>query len=250
MKENNKQLTYQALSEIAGTFFRFGSGIGDEPYVKQYSEFVADVMGIQDRSVINKAIVAWGKTQTKFDAAAVPFCAERDMQVYTEMKRPFVANRFVEKQFDYNAFLVKVEERFLADDIAAIKLKAFLYIAEDNSKAAELFKHTAIWGDTFAIKACEYLAVGSAKNFWAELYATVKNNDKANTAQVLKIAKAMKLLQLYEYKADVVTREAVDLILSDKELYEIDTMLKMKNFIEEDDKRVKIGFAVQSETEE
>lgn len=250
MKENNEQLIYLALSEIAGTFFRFGFGIGDEPYIKQYSEFVADVMGIQDRSVINQAIVAWGRTQTKFDAVAVPFCAERDMQVFTEMKRPFVLNRFVEKQFDYNAFLVKVEERFLADDIAAIKLKAFLYIAEDKSKAAELFKLAAIWSDIFAIKACEYLATGSDKSFWAGLYATVKNNDKADTDQVLKVAKSMKLLQLYDYKTDVIIREAVDIILSDKELYEIDTMLKTKSFIEEADKRVKIGFAVQSETEE
>lgn len=251
MKENNKQLIYQALSEIAGTFFRFGSGIGDEPYIKQYSKFVANVMGIRDRTIIDKAIAAWGRTQTKFDVAAVAFCTEQDLQTYAEMKRPFVSNRLVEKPFDYNAFLVKVEERFLADDIFAIKFKAFLYMAEDKSKdAASLYKLAAIWGDTFAIKACEYLAVGSDKIFWTELFATVKNKNKTEAANVLKVAKAMKLLKLYEYKGDTVMREAVDTILSDNELHEIDMKLKTKNFIEVADERIKIGFVVQTEKTE
>ena len=207
-------------------------------------------MVIQDRRIINEAITAWGRTQTKFDAAAVAFCTEQNLQLYAEMKRPFVSNRLVEKPFDYNTFLVKIEERFLADDIAAIKLKAFLYIAEDASKAANLFKLAAIWGDTFAIKACEHLAAGPDKVFWAELFEAVKNGNKVTTPEVLKVARAIKLLQLYEYKSDTVMREAVDTVLSDKELYEIDMRLKERKFIEAADDRIRIGFAVQSETEE
>lgn len=251
MKENDdKQLTYQALSEIAGTFFRFGFGIGEETYIQQYSEFVADVMGIQDRTTLDEAIVAWERTQTKVDAAAVVFSTKKNMQIYAEMKRPFVSNRLVEKLFDYNAFIVKVEERFLVDDIAAIKFKAFLYVAINRPKAAELFKIAAIWGDTFAIKACEYLANIPDKVFWSELLVAVKNEDKVGTAKVLKVAKAMKLLRLYDYKDDIVIREAVRIILSDKELCEIDTKLKTKNFIEAVDEKIRIGFTVQAEKEE
>ncbi len=222
MKENNEQLIYWALSEIAGTFFRFGLGIGEESYIKQYSEFVADVMDIRDRSIIDQAIVAWGRTQTKFDAAAVAFCIEQNTQHYVEMKRPFVANRLVEKPFDYNAFLAKIEERFLVNDIAAIKLKAVLYISEDSSKAVDMFKLAAIWGDTFAIKACEHLADGSDKIFWTELLTTIKNENKVTTPEVLKVARAIKLLQLYEYKSDTVGR-------NDKKIAEC-----MQNQLQED----------------
>lgn len=246
MKGANKQLAYQALSEITSTFLRFGSGIGDEPYIKQYAEFVADVMGIQDRGIIDEAIAAWGRTQTKFDVAAVAFCAEQNMQIYADMKRPFVSNRLVEMLFDYNAFLAKLEEHFLADDISAIKLKAYLCAAEDKFKAADLYKLAAIWGDTFSIKTCEYLATGSDKVFWAELLAAVKNENKTENAKVLKVIKAMKLLKLYEYKGDIVMREAVDVILSNSDLQEIDMKLRAKDFIEDTGEKIKTGFAVQA----
>ena len=242
--------TGQALNETAN-FFRFGFGIGDETYVKQYGQFVADVLQI-DSAVVDGAITVWSRIQTKFDAAAAVLLHQSDdVAKYAELKKPFVSDCLKAVPFNSANYMNAVLEQYRDDNIYAVKYVGYTYFRDNKiDKAVALYKQAAVWGDLFSIKVCERLCV-SDKDFWNKLYFLLTqdilscDNDCAT-----KVAKSTRLLRLYDYKSNTIVRDAVSVILSDSSLSDIDIALRTRNFFSCLQERSRIGFTANKNTED
>ncbi len=249
----NKKSTYlqdsQALIETAN-FFRFGFGLGDEPYVKQYGQFVADVFHINS-TVFDDAIDVWSRVQTKFDAAAaILLHKSADVAKYAELKKPFVSNCLKAVPFDYAKYMNTVLGWCRDDNIHAVKYVAYTYICDNEiDKATELYKLAAVWGDLFSIRVCERFCAD--KDFWNKLYSLITREiSLGNNDYTTKVAKSMKLLRLYDYKPDTVVRDAVSVILSEASPEDIDMALRTRDFLLNPQEKSRIGFTAKINTED
>lgn len=239
----------QALTETAN-FFRFGFGLGDEPYVKQYGQFVADVLHV-DSTVIDDAIGVWSRVQTKFDAAAAVLLHQNDdVAKYAELKKPFVSNCLKAVPFNFDNYMNIVLEQYCNDNIYAVKYWAYTCFRDNEiDKATALYKQAAVWGDLFSIKTCERFCA-SDKDFWDKLYIFITQDISLGDNDIAtKVAKSIKLLRLYDYKPYTVVRDAASAILSDASLSDIDVMLRTRSFISCTHEKSKIGFTANINTE-
>lgn len=248
-KKNICSQISQVLNETA-SFFRFGFGLGDELYVKQYGRFIAEVLHA-DSAVVDEAVNVWSRVQTKFDAAAAVLLHQNDnVAEYAEFKRPFVSNCLKAVRFNYANYMNNVLRWYRNDNIHAVKYVAYTSIRDKElDKAIDLYKQAATWGDIFSIKACSRFCTDKA--FWNKLYLLINqeiplgDEDKAT-----KVAKSIKLLRLYDYKIDTIVQDATSVILSDAALSDIDVILRTKNFIPCTQERSKIGFTTNINTED
>lgn len=239
----------QALNETAN-FFRFGFGLGDELYVKQYGQFVADILHA-DSKIIDDAVAVWSRIQTKFDAeAAVSLHRSENIAEHAKLKSPFVANCFKAVPFSYADYIDKVTEWCCADNIYAIKYMGYQYVRNNEiDNAIPLYRLSSVWGDLFSIRVCEQLC--AEKKFWDKLYTIFTQGPLLSDNDfVTKVAKAMKLLRLYDYKQDTIVHDAVSLILSDTSLPDIDMALRTRNLLFCPKENARIGFTTNISTED